>query len=259
MTPSASEPESAGGTILPANVDQFVGDETARHDDRALAREAGVGASYGHGWQMLKRYFGPLFLIGLIALVFSAVVGAFIGALGGGLDEQLGTGGFSAAANLIYQFAVGVPLSYGSLYAYLKAAREEGPELSDLFVAYKRAFIPSILTNLLLLICVSIGLLLLVIPGIIVAVRLSFAPFLVVDEELGPMDAIAESWRRTKGYGWKILGTWLLAIPITIGGLILFIVGVIPAAMWIYLAYASLYAAVTARRRTATAPPSLYL
>jgi uncharacterized membrane protein len=224
-------------------------------DAAALQRPASINASYGHAWQQLKRYFLPLFLIGLIALIISVVVGGLIGGLGallggsGDQDQAIGVAIISGIANLLFQLLVTVPLTYGSYYAYLKAARDDGPEVSDLFVPYRRAFLSTVLTSVLLGICIGIGFLLLVIPGIIAAVRLSFAPLLVVDEGLGPTAALAESWRRTSGHFWTIFGVWLVAIPITFIGFLLFVIGVIPATMWVYLAFASLYAAVTARAK----------
>jgi uncharacterized membrane protein len=241
--------DSEQGTILPANTDQFFTPEDLARDPAGAQRPATVGASYGHGWRQLKRYFWPLFLIGLIAFVFSAVVGGVVSGLGAGLGEATGVGALASLANLLYQFVVGVPLTYGSLYAYLKAARDEGPEVSDLFVPYQRAFVACIVVNLLLTLCITVGFILLIIPGIIAGVRLSFAPLLVVDEGLGPTEAIGESWRRTRGHFWSIFGVGLLAIPIILVGLILLVVGVIPAAMWVYLAFTSLYASVTARTR----------
>jgi membrane-anchored glycerophosphoryl diester phosphodiesterase (GDPDase) len=89
------------------------------------------------------------------------------------------------------------------------------------------------------------------VPGIILSVRLSFVPFLVIDEGRGPVEALLESWRRTSGYGWTIFGAFLLGIVIFLVGLIILIVGSIPATMLIYLAFASLYAGVTARQSTA--------
>jgi uncharacterized membrane protein len=252
--------DSDTGSILPANTEQFVAEPPPAGHAAALQRPASINASYGHAWQQLKRYFLPLFLIGLIVFIISAVAGGLIGGLGalfggsGGQDQATGVAIIGGIADLLFQFLVTVPLAYGSYYAYLKAARDDGPEVSDLFVAYRRAFLSSVLTSVLLGICIGIGFLLLVIPGIILSVRLAFAPLLVVDEGLGPTAALAESWRRTSGHFWTIFGVWLLAIPITFIGLLLFVIGLIPAVMWIYLAFASLYAAVSARAKANASP-----
>jgi len=49
----------------------------------------------------------------------------------------------------------------------------------------------------------------------------------------------------TSGHAWKVFLIGLLSIPIGIAGLICFGVGIIIAIMWITLAFASLYHAVS--------------
>ena len=45
----------------------------------------------------------------------------------------------------------------------------------------------------------------LLIPGVFFAVRTSFAPYLVVDKNLGPIEALKESNEMVTGYSWQIL------------------------------------------------------
>lgn len=59
------------------------------------------------------------------------------------------------------------------------------------------------------------------------------------------IEAVQESWRMTTGHAWKVFLISLLAIPICIAGLICFGVGIIISIMWISLAHASLYYAVS--------------
>ena len=49
----------------------------------------------------------------------------------------------------------------------------------------------------------------------------------------------------TGGHAWKVFFMFLLAIPICIVGLLLFLVGIIPAIMWVTIAFASLYHTVS--------------
>ena len=56
----------------------------------------------------------------------------------------------------------------------------------------------------------AFGTMLLVVPGILFAVRSSLAPFLVIDENMSPMDAIAKSNELVTGYSWQILGYLLI-------------------------------------------------
>ena len=77
------------------------------------------------------------------------------------------------------------------------------------------------------------------------ATRLVFVGFLVVDERMDAIEAVRESWRRTDGFGGRIFVLWLLAIPISAAGLLLLGVGIVPALMWIHLAFAMLFVGVT--------------
>jgi len=64
------------------------------------------------------------------------------------------------------------------------------------------------------------------------------------------IEAVKESWRMTGGHFWKVFLIFLLAIPIGIAGLICFGVGIIVAIMWVSLAVASLYHAVSLLRES---------
>jgi uncharacterized membrane protein len=85
----------------------------------------------------------------------------------------------------------------------------------------------------------------LIVPGIILACRLAFVSYLVVDRKMETIPALKESWRLTRGHANKVFLMGLLAIPIVIAGLICLVVGIIPAVMWIHAAFASLYYAVS--------------
>jgi len=67
-----------------------------------------------------------------------------------------------------------------------------------------------------LAVCVMIGLatmigtLLLIVPGIYIAVRTCLAPFLVVDQNMGPVEALLKSNEMVTGYGWQVLLYFLI-------------------------------------------------
>lgn len=198
-------------------------------------RGPSVTEAYGFGWAELKRAFLELFLIGVVwALLAVAVPGYLKGFLG-----------------LAYQVLVAAPITFGGMWAYLRAARGETPDVGDLFVAFRGDYWQAVLASIVLHAIIAIGTALLVVPGIIAAVRLCWVPYLVIDEKLDALVALRESWERTRGYGWTIFGIWLLAIPIALVGLILLVVGIVPALMWIQLASACFYAAIQTRSRAA--------
>lgn len=93
--------------------------------------------------------------------------------------------------------------------ATLRAMREPEfkPQFNDFFVRegngrmlVKRLFVTAIISTLFVL----GGFILLILPGIYIAVRMSFAVYIVADTGAKPMDAIRESWAMTKGKFWAL-------------------------------------------------------
>jgi hypothetical protein len=209
-----------------------------------VAIEPTVGGVYSHAWNTLKADFWSLLLVGFVAWLLSYAIGGLLG----------GNEGAGRGLSTLYQVLVGTPISFGAAYAWLRAVRGQKPHVSDLFVPFQRNYVGCVIAGLLLEVILIVGFILLIIPGIILGVRLCFVPFLVVDEGLGPVQALQESWNRTSGYGWTIFGAALLGILVVIIGFIILIVGSIPATMLVYLAFASLYASITARK--STIPPA---
>jgi hypothetical protein len=190
-----------------------------------------------------------------------------------------GGGALTTAGAVAYQVLVLTPMTFGVMHACLRAARDEVPTVGDVLVPFRGAYGASVLAGLLAaspallaallllapltvlfllflyvtgavtslpaLVGAVLLLLLLLVPAVGIAVRLAFVPFLVTDERLGALAAARESWRRSAGHTAAIVGVGLIAGPLLLLGLSLFVVGVVPATLWTTLAFASLYAAVT--------------
>jgi hypothetical protein len=84
---------------------------------------------------------------------------------------------------------------------------------------YALSRLPAILwVTVITLVVTTAGLLLLIIPGIIAAVRLTLAPAVVVVEDVRGTKAIGRSWNLTAGHFWRVLGTLILSGIITAVG-----------------------------------------
>ena len=79
--------------------------------------------------------------------------------------------------------------------------------------------------SLLTGIAVLIGLVLLIVPGIIVGIMLMFVGYLVIEEKLGPIEAMKRSAALTKGHRWKLFQLALATILINILGFLALLVG----------------------------------
>ena len=204
-----------------------------------------VGASYSNGWKRLKQYFLELLLITAIGIIIAVPFGIFN-------DDTVMIGAGAAILGILgfaYGLLVVQPVDYGVSFANLRAARGDKLEIKDMFQAFKN-YVNVVLANLLTGAIIIIGLVLLIVPGIIFACKLAFVPYLVIDRKMEAIEAVKESWRMTGGYAWKVFLIGLLAIPISIAGLICFGIGIIFALMWIRLAFASLYHAVSVLGQT---------
>ncbi len=201
------------------------------------------GNAYSHGWKILKENFLELLLIIFIMAVIETPLGYFnreiIEFTSYGYEGNIYNNFYST----FYWLLVVTPFEFGATFLFLQAVRSEKFEIRTIISPYNR-FFDVIFAQILVIGIVVIGIVMLIIPGIIFAIRLIFVPYLVMDKGLDAVGAVKASWKMTSGYGWKIFGMAILAFFILIGGLIVFGVGILVSIIWISAAFASLYYAV---------------
>jgi len=218
--------------------------------------EPSVGNAYNTGWNRLWENFPILLAIWLIAFIIGFALEGILALMQsqGGIGENI----FWSLVTIVISFLIISPVSMGMYFVYLRTVRDGDVRIADLFEAFNN-YGNVLLTVILLTIIITFGFIMFIIPGIIFACKLAFTPYLVVDRKMGAWEAIQESWRLTRGYAWQIFLIYLLAIPITITGCILLVIGVIPAVIWIGLASAAFYSFVNpavARQETEEFAPN---
>jgi uncharacterized membrane protein len=218
--------------------------QNTENQNQSQLPQSTVSDVYGHGWETLKKYFPELLLVFFIQVLLSIPMGftsMFFNI------EYIGT--FTTGLfNFIYGILVLMPVSYGTSWVFLKAVRGEDFRVQDIFFAYQ-SFGNVLLANILVFLIVGAGIMMLIIPGIIFACKLAFVPYLVMDEKMEAVDAVRKSWNMTRGHTGTIFLMGVVAFFVGLGGLICFIVGIIPAAIWISLAFATIYMSVSGRSK----------
>jgi uncharacterized membrane protein len=127
---------------------------------------------------------------------------------------------------LVINLAFGTLLSMGATAFYIAAHdNPDGAELSMLW--HPRPFWKYLALSILLAIVVGAGLALLIVPGIILFLMFMFSTFIVIERGLGPIDAMSESRRLTRGHKWQLLGFVGLLFLINLLGLLALIVGIL--------------------------------
>lgn len=197
-----------------------------------------ITEAYGLGWSILRGRPLELLLVGIVWVVLSVPAG------------YLGQG----VLGLAYDVLVLGPVNFGGMYAFLRAARGETPEVGDLFAAFRTDWTQAVLASLLVSVLVGIGTFLLIVPGVVAVVRLCWVPYLVVEGRRQAVAAVRESWDRTRPHAWTILGIMAAALGLVVLGLLLLIVGAFAAIMLAHVTAAAFYVAVVPRDEVVTPP-----
>lgn len=204
-----------------------------------------IGGSFSFGWKkMFEKAFLPLLLAVIIVGLLNGPVSANWKMNGGDFNLSWLLLFPMVIFGLAYAFMFMPVIRYGEDYLFLKAMRDEETDLKTLFEGFKTKYLNIVLANLIVFALVMIGIVMLIIPGIIIACRLAFVSYLVMDKDLEPMKAVEKSWQMTKGHGWTIFLMAILSFFIAIGGLIVFFFGILISIVWIHAAFATLYQAV---------------
>ncbi|WP_221898781.1 DUF975 family protein [Robiginitalea sp. SC105] len=197
----------------------------------------GLSESYSYGWQQMLKSFLPLLLLVVFLAFADAPTSVF-------RDEDWGESLLSPLLHMVavaYAMLVLPVFNYGGDLLFVRAVREEPLEVEAVIQGFRENYVHIVLAHLLATALIVLGFVFLIVPGIILACRLVFVSYLVMDKRLEPIAAIEKSWEMTRGQGLRIFGMGLLAIPVFILGLLCLGVGALVSVMWIKSAFASLY------------------
>jgi uncharacterized membrane protein len=177
-----------------------------------------VGESIRFGWETFTKrpwfFVGVTLLIMLASGITSTVIGMF------------GENGALAALGIVVNIALSTLIGMGVTAFYLKA--HEAPEsVESRELWHPNGFWRYLAATLLTGTLVVLGLILLVVPGIILMLMCLFVAYIVIDRGLGPIEAIKESRRITKGSRWNLLGLLLATIGINLLGILCLLVGLL--------------------------------
>jgi len=176
-----------------------------------------------YGWETFKRR--PWFFAGATLVIL--LISALIDTLTSGIDAAFtGSTEEPSIVGLIVNIGLGTLLSMGATALYLVA--HDSPEAADLALLWHpQPFWKYLGMSILVALVIGVGLILLIVPGIIFALMFMFSPFIVIERELGPIDAMSESSRITRGHKWPLLGLLVLLILINVLGLLALVVGLL--------------------------------
>jgi uncharacterized membrane protein len=122
----------------------------------------------------------------------------------------------------------------------LRFVDDERGELVDLFAKIP-LIIPYLIASIVVAVIVMVGFILLIIPGIYLALRLQFFGWAIVDKDLGPFAAIQESWEMTQGSAWNLFLLWWLLLFVNVAGMLALGIGLLVTSPLTLVAMAYVY------------------
>ena len=189
----------------------------------------------GRGFDLMKSKFWFLMGITVITMILGSIGNDDLFSL---FIENMWSISF---LSLAYSFLIAGPIGIGYLWIMYLISNGKKVKFTNLFDLFERNYINAVLASILVTCIIVIGFIALIIPGIYFAVKLFFVNILIIDKKMDSIQAIKASWKLTEGYFWTLLGLIVMYIPIIIGGLLLLIIGIIPAVAWISASQAVMY------------------
>lgn len=175
-----------------------------------------IGEAFRAGWRGFVANIGPLIVVALAVWVVTAVVNWLATDTSGVVRFIMGWVSF-----FVSQLVALVWISLG-------LAIVDGREITtDTVLPSGGTFVSYLIASLLFSLMLGVGLILLVIPGLIVAVVFGLYGWALVDKNLDPLEALRHSSRITRGRRGQVFLFVLAAIGLNLLGLVLLLVGVL--------------------------------
>jgi uncharacterized membrane protein len=177
-----------------------------------------VGDALAYGWEKFKAHFVFLWMILASAWGISLLFNLL----------QKGAGKETVLGMLIglASFVVALIVQLGLVRMYLDLAEGTEDKLGTLF-SQRHVFWNYLGAAILYGLMVAFGLVLFIIPGLYLALKYQFFSYLIVDKNLGAMEALKKSAVMTEGVKWKLFLFSLAICGLNILGALVFVVGLL--------------------------------
>lgn len=203
---------------------------------------------FSQAYELSKGFKGRIFLALLVyVLIYLPILGVQVGleyyGNGGTFDTQINPDAKSITFSFLGQLITWLlitPLSVGVAMMVLKHVRGQTAKVSEVY-SYYPIMIPLFVTLLTMYLLVSLGFILLIIPGIYLLVAYYFSTMLVADKGLGPWQALETSRKRVSRHWFTVFLSFLGLVIFNLVAMIPFGIGLIWSIPWSMLVYAVLY------------------
>ncbi|WP_302343595.1 hypothetical protein [uncultured Parabacteroides sp.] len=185
-----------------------------------------ISEVFSTSWKYTKSQIWVLVGLFIGYFILSSIISMF------GMPAQ-----GSMVGNIIVSL-ISAAISCAFMLGYIKNLFQTMDGEEPQFSAYgqqSRKIVTYFIASVIMGIVVTIGIFLLIVPGIYLAIRLQFYSAYIVEEDCGIIESLQKSWDLTKGQAMPLFLLALAMIGIAIVGCILFFVGLFVAIPLIYM------------------------
>lgn len=177
------------------------------------------------GWQIFKQNLGFFIILSIVVGLIS-VVPHVISSLLEKESRSLPFIPLDFIVSIVSTIGavLGTIVSLGLIKISLNFCDNLKSKIADIFSQY-RLFFKYLLASILYYLAVLVGSILLITPGIYLAIRLKFYDYFIVDRRSGIIESLKKSWLITQGSVWNLFLFRLLLGLINLLGLLALMVG----------------------------------
>ncbi len=207
-----------------------------------------IGEAIKFGWQTMKQNFwffaGLLIITGLIFIVPDVIADL--------LEEE--SQGLAFAVSIAGSI-LSIVIIPGLVKISLNFCDNVKSEIIELFSQY-RLFFKFLFASILYVLIVIAGSILLILPGIYLAIRLQFYKYFIVDKQSRITESLKRSWQVTQGSFWNLFLLGLLLGLINLAGFLVFLVGLFVTVPTTIVAVAFVYRKLLGMKAEAAQAPT---
>jgi uncharacterized membrane protein len=204
------------------------------------------GEAIRFGWDAMKTHLG--FFIGLLVVALVITLIPEIPRSMTAEEAPILSFLFGIVASIVQMI-----LGMGLITVSLKVVDMTKPDLGDLF-SRANLFFKYLGGSILFGLITLGGLILLIVPGIVWALKFQFFSYFIIDKGLGPIEALKKSAAITMGAKWNLLLFALLVTGINMLGALALLIGLFATIPTSMVAYAFVYRRLLARTDAAQPP-----
>ena len=197
-----------------------------------------ISDSFKQAWATFKKDWIVVYAVQLLPMALAIVYSMMV--------ERMDQESVLAIVLGITYLIVQIFISMGVIKAYLNVTRGKKVTM-ETFTSVFPKILNFFAAQLLMMLIVLGGFILLIIPGFYFSLKYMFAPYLVIDKNMGPIEALKASGKITHGIKWDLVGFMAASAVLMYAGLLALIVGIVVTIPVATLAYVVLYNKVVKR------------